>query len=361
VVQVEVDVVSFGANAATFKDFHSHRAGNDVTGSQIFCSGGISLHETFTVLVSENTTFTSAALSHEATSTINTGRVELDELGISDSKTSSGNHATTITGAGVGGSAALVSTAVTTGGEHSLLSTHSVDSSVSNVVSHDATALSILHNEVQSEVLNEENAVIAESTAEQGVQHGVTSTISHSAASVGLTSLSELLRLATESALVNLTLSGSAERHTVGLELSHGDGGLTCHVLDSVLISEPISTLNRVVEVPSPIILVHIAESSIDTALSSNSVRSGREKLGDAGSLVASLGEAKSSSQTGTASTDDEGVISVIDHGVVADSGLTFVAILNRRVVAHSGEGSRLNLRWNASSLRSQEHFSLKL
>jgi hypothetical protein len=41
-------------------------------------------------------------------------------------------------------------------------------------------------------------------------------------------------------------------------------------------------------------------------------VRSSREKLGDTGSVEASLGQTESSSQTGTTSTNDESIILVV-------------------------------------------------
>lgn len=72
---------------------------------------------------------------------------------------------------------------------------------------------------------------------------------------------------------------------------------------------------------PSPVVLGHIlrtnalrtllqvggwqtyAESCIDTSLRSHSVTSGREKLGYAGSLEASLCETKGGTETGTTGT----------------------------------------------------------
>lgn len=57
---------------------------------------------------------------------------------------------------------------------------------------------------------------------------------------------------------------------------------------------------------------MHVSESSIDTTLGGDSVRSSREKLGDTGGVEASLGETESSSQTSTTGTDNEGIILVV-------------------------------------------------
>lgn len=66
---------------------------------------------------------------------------------------------------------------------------------------------------------------------------------------------------------------------------------------------------------PSPVILVHVSKSSIDTTLGGDSVRSSREKLGDTGCVEASLGKTESSSQTSTTGTDNEGIVLVVLEG----------------------------------------------
>jgi len=47
--------------------------------------------------------------------------------------------------------------------------------------------------------------------------------------------------------------------------------------------------------VPPPIILSHVSESSVDSSLSGDGVRSSREELGDTSSVESSLGESESS------------------------------------------------------------------
>ena len=84
-----------------------------------------------------------------------------------------------------------------------------MDCSISHVISHDSTALLTVHEEVKGKVLDEEDAIVAEGPTEQGVQHAVSGSIGDSAASVGLTTLTPVLRLTTEGSLINLTLLGS--------------------------------------------------------------------------------------------------------------------------------------------------------
>lgn len=100
---------------------------------------------------------------------------------------------------------------------------------------------------------------------------------------------------------------------------------LLSHVVNGILVSEPIGSLHCVIEMPPPVILLHVSQSCIDPTLlarptfdksatiqyprdtlqpiavtcdagtmammylGSHSVRPGREELGDAGGVETSL------------------------------------------------------------------------
>ena len=57
-------------------------------------------------------------------------------------------------------------------------------------------------------------------------------------------------RLAAEGALVDLALVGTREGHAVVLELDDGAWRLLAHVVDRVLVAQPVAALDRVVHVP---------------------------------------------------------------------------------------------------------------
>ena len=215
VVQVKVDVISVGAHTTSFEDFHSHRAGDDVSGCKILCVGGIPLHESLTLAIPEDSTFSTAALSHEAASAIDAGRMELYELGILNWETSSSDHTTTVTCACVRACAREVGAAVATCGHDRVSSLHPVDCAISHIVGHDATAFAIFHKEIHREVLHKEDAVVTKGTTEERVQHRVSGTVSNGTAAVGLATLTEVRGLTSEGSLVNLTFAGSAEGHAV--------------------------------------------------------------------------------------------------------------------------------------------------
>lgn len=51
------------------------------------------------------------------------------------------------------------------------------------------------------------------------------------------------------------------------LYLHDSSRGLLRHVVDSILVSEPVGSLHRVVEMPSPVVLLHVPQSCIDSSL----------------------------------------------------------------------------------------------
>jgi hypothetical protein len=151
----------------------------------------------------------------------------------------------------------------------------------------------------------------------------VASSVCDAAAAIGLSTLSVFSGLTSKSSLINLAISGSGERHTIRFEFTNGDWCLSSHVLDRILVTEKIGTLNSVIEMVPPVVFMHVTQSCVDATLSGHSMGSRWEKLGDASSLETCLRESKSSSESRTASTYDNCVVLMINHGVFAYTALT--------------------------------------
>ena len=100
-------------------------------------------------------------------------------------------------------------------------------------------------------------------------------------------------------------------------EFYHRIRRFLAHVLDRILIAEPVRTFDRVIHVPAPVILAHIAQRRTDTSLGSDRVTARREHLGDAGCLETCIGEPECCTQTGATGTDNDNVIAVIDELVI--------------------------------------------
>src|SRR5215469_4677743 len=96
------------------------------------------------------------------------------------------------------------------------------------------------------------------------------------------------------------------------LELDDRSHCIAAHVFDCVLIAEPVGALDRVVHVPTPVVLAHIAERGADAALRRNRVAAGRENLGETGRAEAHDGHAEGRPQTRAASADDDHIVGMM-------------------------------------------------
>ena len=117
---------------------------------------------------------------------------------------------------------------------------------------------------------------------------------------------------AAERTLVDFAFLGARERHTVVFEFDHRSRRFLAHVLDRVLVAEPVRTLDRVVEVIAPVVLAHVAERSGNAALRRHRMRARRKHLGQADRLQALRGEAESGAQSRAARADDDDVVFVL-------------------------------------------------
>lgn len=85
--------------------------------------------------------------------------MELDELGVLQGDACSESHGVAITRACVRRCAREVRATIASCGEHGVVGTDTVDSAVFHVYACDTHASTILHDEVQSEVLDEVSSV----------------------------------------------------------------------------------------------------------------------------------------------------------------------------------------------------------
>lgn len=315
--QLQEHVVLFWADTSTFVDFHGDGTGNNVSGGQVLGVRSVTLHETLTLGVDQVTTFTSGTLSDQAARAVDTRRVELHKLQVLQRQASSRGHGVTVTGTGVGGGTGEVGSTVTTSGQHGLVGAETVQSTVLLVVGHHTDTLAVLHHQVHGEELNEKVRVVSQGLAVQRVQQGVAGSVGHGTRSVGLATFTVLLRLATKSTLVDTAFLVSGKGHTVVLQLVDGLGRLLGHVVDGVLVTQPVRTLDGVVHVPVPVVLVHVSQRRIDSALGGHGVGSGGEQLGDTGGFEAGLGQAESCSKTSTTGANNHTVVLVVNDMVL--------------------------------------------
>src|SRR5699024_10625124 len=109
----------------------------------------------------------------------------------------------------------------------------------------------------------------------QRVQHGVTGAIGRGAGALGR-AFAVIRGHTAERALVNAAVLGAGERYAVVLEFDNGRNRFLGHVLDGVLVAEPVTALDGVKGMPAPVVLAHVAERRGDAALRRHGVAAGR-------------------------------------------------------------------------------------
>ena len=67
---------------------------------------------------------------------------------------------------------------------------------------------------------------------------------------------------AAEGPLVDLAFFGPREGYAPMLEFIDGRRRFPAQIFDGVLVAEPVGALDRIVHVPAPVVLAHIAEGS---------------------------------------------------------------------------------------------------
>ena len=149
--------------------------------------------------------------------------------------------------------------------------------SISSATTPSTGAVGIAH-QVEGHPLDEELRVGADVALVERVQHRVTGAVGRRARALHRL-LAEVRRVPAERALVDRAVGVAVERHAEVLELVDHLRRHAAHGLDRVLVAEPVRALDRVVHVPEPAVLAHVAERGADPALCGHRVRAGREHL----------------------------------------------------------------------------------
>src|SRR5580698_4652617 len=120
----------------------------------------------------------------------------------------------------------------------------------------------VIHQQIERKIFNEELRAVLQALLIHRMQDGMAGTIRRSTGALRHL-LAEVDGLAAERSLVDFAFSGARERHAVMLEFQDGRYSLAAHILDSVLVAEPVGALDSVVHVKTPIVAIaHIAKRS---------------------------------------------------------------------------------------------------
>ena len=179
-----------------------------------------------------------------------------------------------------------------------------------------STCTLLVHHQIDREVLHEKLRLVLQRLLIQGVQHRVSGAIGGSAGSL-CRALAKMGRHAAERALINFAIFGARKRHSIVLELDDRIRRLFAHVLDRVLVAEPVGAFNGVVHVPAPIVVTHVAERRADATLCRHRVAARREHFRHACGREPRLRQTERGPQAGPARSNDDHIVAVVNEFVI--------------------------------------------
>ncbi len=219
------------------------------------------------MFVQQVATFTTAAFCHQNARAGDAGWVELPHLHILHRYARADSHTNAVTGVDVGVSGGLINTACTAGRQHGCTG-FEVDHFAGFNAQCGTTyhcAIGIFH-QIQRIPLGEDGGVIFQVLLVQGVQQGVTGTVSRRRGTCRLLA-AEIFRLAAKRTLIDSAIFQTGERQTHMIQLQNRFRAGFTHIFDGILVADIIGTFHRVVHVPFPVIFMGITQRHGDATL----------------------------------------------------------------------------------------------
>ena len=279
VLEMQVDVILLLADPAALADLDRLGAADHVARGQILLARRVLGHEPLALAVGQIAAFAARAFRDQDARAVDAGRMELDELHVLQRQPGAQHHGAAVARAGMRGGAGLVHASAPARRDDGHVGAEAVDRSVLQAPGEQAaTGAVLVHQQVESEILDEESRLVLEALLIERVQDGVAGAIRRGAGPIGHVALGILGRVAAEPPLVDLAGVGAAERHAQMLELDDRVDRLAAHIRDRVLVPEPVGAPDRVEHVPAPVVLLDIAERGADSALRGDRVAARRDR-----------------------------------------------------------------------------------
>ncbi|MND69416.1 hypothetical protein D3C80_608910 [compost metagenome] len=203
-----------------------------------------------------------------------------------------------------------------------------MDRTVVEVPGNNACADAVGHDQIERKIFDEELRVVLERLAVKRVQDRVAGAVSSSAGALNRRTITKVLHMAAEWALINLAFFGTRERHAVMLQFVNRSRCFTRQIFHGIGVAEPVRSLDGIVHMPLPAIRTHILERRCNTALRCNRMGTRRENLGDAGCFQALFSHAERCAQTGATGTNHDNIKFMINELVVLFARSTGCIIL---------------------------------
>ena len=306
VIELQQHVVLVRAAAAALLDFLVHRAADDVARREILRVRRIALHEALAVAVEEDAALAAHSLGDQHAGPGDAGRMELPEFHVLQRKPRAGDHAEAVAGVDEGVGAGGENPSGAARGEHRRFRLQHDDIAGFHLERNHAEDIAIgIADEVERHPLDVELRARADVALVERVQHRMAGAIRGGARALHRL-FAEVGHVAAERPLIDRAVGVAIERHAEMLELVDDLRRHPAHVLYRVLVAEPVGALDRVVHVPQPAVLGHVAERGADASLRGDRVRARREDLGQHRDGQSRFGELQRRAHPGATGADHD-------------------------------------------------------
>ena len=253
-------VVFVFTTAATFVDFHSHRTGNHVTGSQIFYGWSVTFHKAFAIGIQQNTTLTAHTLGDQYTSTGYTSRVELPEFHVFQRNTCTGTNTQTITGIHISIGRRSINTTAATGSKHHSFSVENINFAGFHFHGGYTDYVAVfITNQILRRPFHKELCIGTDVLLVQSMQHRMTGTVGNRTCTF-YRAFTVFGSMAAERTLVDFATFHTVKRHTHVFQLNYGFRRCAAHKLNRILVAQPVRTFHGIVHMPIPTVFLHITQ-----------------------------------------------------------------------------------------------------
>ena len=263
---------------------------------KVFGRWGIAFHKPLALRIGQIAALTARALGDQHACAVDPGRVELDELHVLQGQPRAQRHCPAIAGASMRAGRGEIAASIAAGRQHHRLAAKAVDRAVVHAHRDHAAAGTVLHDQVDREVFDEEVGSVLQALLVERVQHRVAGAVGRGARALDRRAFAHVLHVPAERALVDRAFGVAAEGNARMLELVDRLRSLAHHVLDRVLVAQPVRSLDGIEHVPGPVVRAVVLQGRGDPALRRNGVGAGREDLRDARGFQAGFGTANSCS-----------------------------------------------------------------
>ena len=147
----------------------------------------------------------------------------------------------------------------------------------------------LIFHQIQRIPFGENGGLVLDVLLIKGVQQGMTGTVRRRGSTRRLLA-TEGLGLAAEGTLIHLAVVETRERQTHFFQLEDGLGTGLTHEFNRVLVTDIVGSLDGIVHVPFPVVLVGIAQRYRNAALGGYGMRTGRKNLGQQCTAFAGFG-----------------------------------------------------------------------